>query len=190
MSLPEPGAEHNAPEHPAIKLARKFVKDGLKDQEVLLRGKTRKKLTEEAKFALAQSYYAQGHSEIADDEIIELCTTLINLLYPDMEREEEPEAPDPPEPDSHDREASWTQEYHHPQRPPSASTAPLPPAQPPPSPFVDCVLCFHCEKYYWGQLILRSARCLLCGRGNLRPVSTWDLRTQSKPPFHSQGGAA
>jgi len=169
---------------------RKSFKRSLQNDLVVYRGKTLKHLTPDYRETLWQEYQELAHSEWADREMIELCLQMMDRLCPEKAITYQPDDPGEPEAQSQDRREQHIQEYHHPKRPPSALTAPLPPVQPPPSPFVDCFLCLFCEKYFWGQIVLRTATCMLCGKGNLRPVSTWDLRTQPKPPFNSQGGAA
>ncbi len=112
------------------------------------------------------------------------------LLCVHEEVAEEVAASDEPEPESPPPEETWQQEYHHPQRPPSAPAAPTPQEKSPPSPFIDRVLCFYCEKFFWGQLLIRTATCPLCGQATLRQVGTSDLRHDPWFPFHPQGGAA
>jgi len=82
-----------------------------------------------------------------------------------------------------DRQATWEQEYHHPQRPEAPAPPPRPKAPAPSAPFVAFVVCLRCEQHFSGHLPVRQMICPECGVAQLHHVVPWDLSTPPRPPF-------
>jgi hypothetical protein len=129
-------------------------------------------------------------SGLATPKLRRRCRALEKRIRSYLVEEEEAEDLDEPAPERHNRQQIWSQEFHHPQRPKDAS-APCPRRVPaPPSPYVDRVICLHCERYFLGQVIIRTVTCPLCGQGTLIQVGTHDIRTEPWWPFHRKGETA
>ncbi len=187
--VPDPATKHNDPEPDPFAHARKAVEKGFRASLERLKHSRLDKWTPEQLWVFYDSMEPVVHSELASPELLLLRNEIRDLIRPYLEPEAEPALLDVPEPESPNREDTWQQEYHHPQRPPSVPEAPPPPVHTPPSPFIDRVLCLYCEKFFWGQLLIRTATCPLCGQATLRQVGEWDLRHDPWFPFHRDGGA-
>ncbi len=184
MSLPEPGKKHNAQMRRRKRQIEEAHLEGLQLQEKALNPLAVRFMAPEYREALYDAWEEEYHSEYATPDMKKLLRKLMRRLCPErlLYVEPEPEEkPDEVEAQPDDRRESWQQEYHH--RPP-----PRPPASP--SPFIDHVVCLHCEKFFYGQLIVRTTVCPLCGRGHLMPVGSWNMSNNAWYPFNPQGGAA